>query len=396
MSEDAQQVHLALCLLDLLVINCGYPMHLAVSRREFLNKLVYRFPPNAFHDPLDKCHHIILALLKKWTVALSERSRHHGDFGNIRLMASLLRAKGFPSPDVRDAEIDAIIAHERVGLRTKEELEAEERLVLETKLEELLNRGTPGDLRMANELMKRIVGYTEADQQTYSKSESQIEHDLNQLHDKVVLLESMGEGTASRDVLLRECKDAIPRLFQLANSQLSEPVMGKLLALNERLQLAVKGCEGSPQMPSGPISMASSDNIDLLINLGGEADNVQEEPMTPSNSKAKTSTEDILDLFTQQPKLEATKAPKVELYYGSSRLVVDVVSLANGLRFLRLFNTAEAPVLRLKFGRSIANGTIKAKETLTVALEGEPPMMQEVAYEYLTEPIKETLKLVIA
>lgn len=392
MGEDAQQVHLALCLLDLLVINCGYPMHLAVSRREFLNKLVYRFPPNAFHDPLDKCHHIILTLLKKWTVALSERSKHHGDFGNIRLMASLLRAKGFPSPEVREAEIDAIIAHERVGLRTKEELEAEERLVLETKLEELLNRGTPGDLRMANELMKKIIGYTEADnQQTYSKSESQIEHDLNLLHDKVILLESTGEG-ASRDILLRECKDAIPRLFQLANSQLSEPVMGKLLALNERLHSAVNSdSNGSPQTPSGPIAMASSDNIDLLINLGGESNAV----LTPTNSKAKTSTEDILDLFAQQPKLEASKAPKVELYYGSSRLVVDVVSLADGLRFLRLFNTTEAPILRLTFGKSLSNGMVKPRETLSVALEGEPPMMQEVAYEYLADPIKETLKLVL-
>lgn len=29
----------------MLVINCGYPMRLAISKRDLLNKLVYRFPP---------------------------------------------------------------------------------------------------------------------------------------------------------------------------------------------------------------------------------------------------------------------------------------------------------------------------------------------------------------
>lgn len=43
--EDEIQCLLALFLLDMLVINCGYPVHLSISKREFLNKLMYRFPP---------------------------------------------------------------------------------------------------------------------------------------------------------------------------------------------------------------------------------------------------------------------------------------------------------------------------------------------------------------
>lgn len=46
--------YLALNLLDLLVINCGYPVHLMVAKKDFLNKLVYRFPPQP--DVHDESH----------------------------------------------------------------------------------------------------------------------------------------------------------------------------------------------------------------------------------------------------------------------------------------------------------------------------------------------------
>lgn len=73
--------------------------------------------------------------------------------------------------------------------------------------------------------MKRIVGYDsqETGKMAYSTSEAQIEHELNSLADKVSLLKST-DGP-QRQELLRACKEAIPRLFQLANSDLSEPLM---------------------------------------------------------------------------------------------------------------------------------------------------------------------------
>lgn len=94
------------------MVNCGYPVHLALSKRDFLNKLVYRFPPNPQHD-LDQTHHLTLQLLQKWCIALCEKSKHKGDFGNIRLMHSLLKSRGFPFPRIDPAEINAIIGHER-------------------------------------------------------------------------------------------------------------------------------------------------------------------------------------------------------------------------------------------------------------------------------------------
>ena len=42
--RDPQISELAIALLDNLVKNCGYPFHLQILRKEFLNELVKRFP----------------------------------------------------------------------------------------------------------------------------------------------------------------------------------------------------------------------------------------------------------------------------------------------------------------------------------------------------------------
>jgi hypothetical protein len=125
----------------MLVINCGYPMYLAVSKRDFLNKLMYRFPPGPQYAT-DRTHEFILTMLGKWCVALCQRSQWGKEFGNIQLMHSLLKNRGFQFPTVDE-----------------EDVLAQERKVQEAKLEDLLRRGTPADLRVANELMKVMSGY---------------------------------------------------------------------------------------------------------------------------------------------------------------------------------------------------------------------------------------------
>lgn len=41
---STMQCFLALSLLDLLMVNCGYPVRFYVSKKDYLNKLVFRFP----------------------------------------------------------------------------------------------------------------------------------------------------------------------------------------------------------------------------------------------------------------------------------------------------------------------------------------------------------------
>jgi ADP-ribosylation factor-binding protein GGA len=85
---------LALSLLDTLVQSCGYPFHLQISTKEFLNELVRRFPerPPPFPGPVMSR---ILDLIHGWKEGICAESRWKEDLGNIRDMHRLLTFKGY-------------------------------------------------------------------------------------------------------------------------------------------------------------------------------------------------------------------------------------------------------------------------------------------------------------
>lgn len=85
---------LALALLDTLVQSCGYPFHLQISTKEFLNELVRRFPerPPPFPGPVMSR---ILELINGWREGICSESRWKEDLGNIRDMYRLLTFKGY-------------------------------------------------------------------------------------------------------------------------------------------------------------------------------------------------------------------------------------------------------------------------------------------------------------
>ena len=85
---------LALALLDTLVQSCGYPLHLQIATKEFLNELVRRFPerPPPFPGPVMSR---ILDLIHGWKEGICAESRWKDDLGNIRDMHRLLTFKGY-------------------------------------------------------------------------------------------------------------------------------------------------------------------------------------------------------------------------------------------------------------------------------------------------------------
>jgi ADP-ribosylation factor-binding protein GGA len=90
---------LALGLLDTLVQMCGYPLHLQISTKEFLNELVRRFPerPPPFPGPVMTR---ILELIHGWKEGICVESRWRDDLGNIRDMHRLLSFKGYRFRDI--------------------------------------------------------------------------------------------------------------------------------------------------------------------------------------------------------------------------------------------------------------------------------------------------------
>lgn len=80
-------------MLDTLVKNCGYPFHLQISTKEFLNELVRRFPerPPTFPPPAMAK---VLGLIHQWKMTLCVHSKHKEDLVHIRDMHRLLSFKG--------------------------------------------------------------------------------------------------------------------------------------------------------------------------------------------------------------------------------------------------------------------------------------------------------------
>lgn len=193
---------LALSLLDTLVQSCGYPFHLQISTKEFLNELVRRFPerPPPFPGPVMSK---ILELIHGWREGICNTSRWKDDLSNIRDMHRLLTFKGYRFRDIPGRQEATL--EQASNIKSAEELENEDREAQSAKLQELIRRGTPRDLAAAQELMKSLAGANPESKPDYR---SQALTDLNKLEQKVILLNEMldnadterGEKFASGDV----------------------------------------------------------------------------------------------------------------------------------------------------------------------------------------------------
>jgi ADP-ribosylation factor-binding protein GGA len=173
---------LALALLDTLVQSCGYPIHLQIATKEFLNELVRRFPerPPPFPGPVMQR---VLDLIHGWNEGICVDSRWKDDLKNIRDMHHLLILKGYRFRNVPRRQQPT--AQE---LKSAEELEEEDRAAQSAKLQELIRRGTPRDLEAAQELMKSLAGANPDAKPDYRQ---QALTELNKLESKVILMNEM-------------------------------------------------------------------------------------------------------------------------------------------------------------------------------------------------------------
>ncbi|EPQ51471.1 VHS-domain-containing protein, partial [Gloeophyllum trabeum ATCC 11539] len=176
---------LALALLDTLVQSCGYPFHLQIGTKEFLNELVRRFPerPPPFPGPVMQR---ILDLIHAWKEGICATSRWKEDLGNIRDMHRLLTFKGYRFRELPRNNNQSLASASNI--KSAEELEAEDREAQQAKLQELIRRGTPRDLAAAQELMKALAGANPDARPDYR---SQALNELNKLEQKVILMNEM-------------------------------------------------------------------------------------------------------------------------------------------------------------------------------------------------------------
>ena len=221
-------------LLDILVKNCGYPMHLQIATKEFLNELVRRFPerPPVYPSVVQMK---ILEMIHEWRQTICTTSRHKEDLVHIRDMHRLLTYKGYRFPKL-NAGSAAMLNQDR-SLMSPEELEEEEQTAQSAKLQELIRRGTPRDLAQAQELMKVMSG-AEPSSDNYA---AQTAKELDKVTGRVKLLGDMldqarpGEKAVAGDAYdqvarhLRAVQPRLQRWITQAEEDGSDQLSGCLL-----------------------------------------------------------------------------------------------------------------------------------------------------------------------
>lgn len=254
---------LALNLLDICVKNCGYPFHLQISAKEFLNELVRRFPerpPFRYTRVQTK----ILEAIEEWRSTICETSRYKEDLGFIRDMHRLLSYKGYNFPEVR--RDDVAVLNPSDGLKSAEEMEEEEREAQSAKLQELIRRGAPEDLQEANRLMKIMAGYDTRSKTDYRAKAAE---EVGKIQAKARLLEERlaafqpGDTMADGDVfedLAASLQSAQPKIQKMCEEESDDhEAVAKLFEINdsihrtvERWKLLKKGdVEGANKLAQG-------------------------------------------------------------------------------------------------------------------------------------------------
>lgn len=357
-SNKSNQAMLALTLLDNCVKNCGYPFHLQIASKEFLNALVRRFPerpparyaPNPVQSaPENQWNHFdyvppqqfmanpvidrILYLIKEWKIALTELSRYKEDMGHIKDMYRLLKFKGYQFPELRDSSIAALAPPET--LKSALELEEEDRTAKAAKLQELIRRGRPQDLVEANKLMKIMTGY---DQRHQTNFKEKFVEELHKIQNKARLLyemlDNLKEGdtideASTMEELKGACESALPKIKNMLKEEEDDE---KLELLNE-VKSVIKGVilkyqdikhghydttyDVSGKFKSSEMDSSASNlppQAISLIDLDDMNENNSSSSDSPTNNNNTTSTskiamEELSDIFGDKTNISNTSTP---------------------------------------------------------------------------------------
>ncbi|KJZ72420.1 hypothetical protein HIM_08223 [Hirsutella minnesotensis 3608] len=302
---------LALHLLDNCVKNCGYPFHLQISTKEFLNELVRRFPER---PPIraSRVQNKILEAIEEWRVTICETSRYREDLGFIRDMHRLLSYKGYMFPEVRRE--DAAVLNPSDNLKSPDEMEEEEKEAQSAKLQELIRRGSPEDLREANRLMKIMAGYDNRSKTDYRAKAAE---EIGKIQAKARLLEerleafkpgdTMQEGDVFSE-LASALQSAQPKIQKMCEEESDDhEAVAKLFEINdsihrtvERYKLMKKGdMEGAAKVASGaaPSTSAGGAAAELsLIDLDADAADANGSNGAQGQSQAGGLENDLLGL----------------------------------------------------------------------------------------------------
>ncbi|WWC87129.1 uncharacterized protein L201_002015 [Kwoniella dendrophila CBS 6074] len=292
-SRNPNEAIIALAVLDHLVKNCGYAVHLQISTKEFLNELVRRFPerpPMVTGRVMGK----ILELIHEWRNTICVHSKHKDDLVHIRDMHRLLSLKGYRFKSF-DAARAMASANPNEDLKSPEELEEEDRQAKSAKLQELIRRGTPRDLAAAQELMKALAGAEPEKQPDYA---AQTLKELDKVQSKAILLNDMlnnakeGEKIGLEgdvyDQVAAACRGARPKIQKWVEDDdgSREGMMDRLLLCNDLINTALErfeACKVGDWSKAQAVVEAHNPNKKAADLISFDAFAEDDEPSSPTN-----------------------------------------------------------------------------------------------------------------
>ncbi|KAL4921588.1 VHS domain-containing protein [Aspergillus aurantiobrunneus] len=307
---------LALALLDICVKNCGYPFHLQISTKEFLNELVRRFPERPALRAT-RVQHRILESIEEWRQTICQTSRYKDDLGHIRDMHRLLLYKGYVFPEIRRE--DAAVLNPSDNLRSAEEMEEEEREAQSAKLQELIRRGTPADLQEANRLMKVMAGYDNRHKTDYRAKAAE---EVAKVQEKAKILEEMLQSQAPGDrikegdvfeELANALQSAHPKIQKMCEEESDDPeAVRKLLEINDSIHRTIQrykfvktgDFEAATKIPKGTLGTTTG----VSKNANNELSLIDFDPEPSPNGNAEQPSQgsssienDLLGLSIDEP-----------------------------------------------------------------------------------------------
>ncbi|KAF9360957.1 hypothetical protein BGX26_006951 [Mortierella sp. AD094] len=302
-------------LLDNCVKNCGYPFHLQIGTKEFLNELVRKFPERPLSVPTP-VQNKILEMIQEWYQTLCKSSRYKEDLVHIKDMHRLLSFKGYRFPQVKGDS--AAVLNPVAALKSPAELEEEDRAAQSAKLQELIRRGRPEDVIAANELVKKMTGYEQEEKPDYAEEALT---ELEKISQKAILLTEMlndvkpgeiiGRGDIFED-LLSTCKAAQPKIQKFISEGEDDANMEQMLHINDVINNVI---EQYNQVKKGNLVKAA------IPNLGGESD----AGSSAAPSKNEPSLIDLVDLGGPDDSLQSTPAAPAPKTTGN--LMDDLMNL---------------------------------------------------------------------
>ncbi|KAG7836612.1 hypothetical protein KL942_004866 [Ogataea angusta] len=216
-------------------------------------------------------------------------------------MHRLLRSKGYEFPAVKKE--DAAVLNPSDNLKSIEEIQREERIAQSAKLQELIRRGRPQDLKEANELMKIMSGFKH--DETLDETRQRVNEDVEKVSRKAEILDEMlnnatnaGTFDSSDETiseLISALKVAQPKLQVLVQEESDDQEqVGRLLSLNDKINSILQKAD---LLKEGDVANASKVKVSGAgFNLIDFDDEPSPAPSSTS-APAPTSNDAIADLL---------------------------------------------------------------------------------------------------